>query len=51
VAKNMYYCSGFQGQTVAIFPSQDLVVVRLGLTEYPKFQLDRLLKGVSESIK
>ncbi len=51
VAKNMYYCSGFQGQTVAIFPSQDLVVVRLGLTEYPKFQLDKLLKGVSESIK
>ena len=33
VPKDFYRCSGFQGQMVAIFPSQDLVVVRMGLSE------------------
>ncbi len=33
VPRDMYYCSGFQGQMVAIIPSLDLVIVRMGLTE------------------
>jgi len=29
---DLYYMSGFQGQTVAMIPSKDLVIVRLGFT-------------------
>ncbi len=31
--KDLYFASGFQGQMVAIFPSHDLVIVRMGLSE------------------
>jgi CubicO group peptidase (beta-lactamase class C family) len=31
--RDMFYCSGFQGQMVAIIPSLDLVIVRMGLKE------------------
>jgi CubicO group peptidase (beta-lactamase class C family) len=35
VPREMYYCSGFQGQMVAIIPSLDLVIVRMGLKRRP----------------
>jgi CubicO group peptidase (beta-lactamase class C family) len=44
--KDMYYASGFQGQMVAIFPSHDLVIVRMGLKEDPEFDFNGLLSGV-----
>ena len=49
VPKEMYYASGFQGQMVAIFPSKDLVIVHLGLSE--KFDFNGLLSEVVKSIK
>jgi hypothetical protein len=49
--KDMYYASGFQGQMVAIFPSHDLVIVRMGLKENPEFDFNGLLSGVVGSIK
>lgn len=51
VPRDMYYCSGYQGQIVAIFPSHDLVIVRMGLVESPKFDLNGLLSGVVKSIR
>ena len=51
VPRNMFYASGFQGQMVAVFPSQDLVIVRMGLTEYPKFDFNGLLSGVVGSLE
>lgn len=51
VPKNMYYASGFQGQMVAIFPGQDLVVVRLGLREDDVFDFNGLLSGIVKCIK
>lgn len=51
VPRDMYYASGFQGQMVAIFPSHDLVVVRLGLKENPSFDFNKLLSGIVESVK
>jgi CubicO group peptidase (beta-lactamase class C family) len=45
----MYYCSGFQGQMIAIFPSKDLVIVHLGLSE--KFDFNGFLSGVIGSLK
>lgn len=49
VPKNMYYASGYQGQMVAIFPSHDLVIVRMGLSE--EFDFNGLLSGVVSSLK
>lgn len=49
VPKDMFYCSGFQGQMVAIFPSHDLVVVRLGLSE--DFDFNGFLREIILSLK
>jgi CubicO group peptidase (beta-lactamase class C family) len=46
--KDMFYASGYQGQKVAIFPSDDLVIVRMGLSE--DFDFDTLYKDVLGSI-
>ncbi len=47
--RDFYRCSGYQGQMVAIFPSHDLVVVRMGLSE--EFDFNGFLKEVISSIK
>ncbi len=49
VPKDMYYCSGYQGQMVIIIPSLDLVVVRMGLSE--AFDVNAFLKDVIGSLK
>lgn len=48
--KEMFYASGYQGQMVAIFPSHDLVIVRMGLKEDPEFDFNGLLSGVVSSL-
>jgi CubicO group peptidase (beta-lactamase class C family) len=49
--RDMYACNGFQGQKVYIIPSQDLVIVRMGLTGDSKFDFNGLLKGIVGSVK
>jgi CubicO group peptidase (beta-lactamase class C family) len=49
--RDMFYCSGYQGQMVAIFPSHDLVIVRMGLKEDPEFDFNSLLSGIVGSLK
>jgi CubicO group peptidase (beta-lactamase class C family) len=49
VPENMFYFSGYQGQNVFIFPDQDLVVVRMGLTK--NANIDAFLSGVLKAIK
>ena len=49
--RDLYYCSGFQGQMVAIIPSMDLVIVRMGLAEEPQFDFNGLLSGIVWSVK
>ncbi|HKO77159.1 MAG TPA: serine hydrolase [Flavobacterium sp.] len=49
--RDLYYCSGFQGQMVAIIPSMDLVIVRMGLTEEPQFDFNGFLSGIVWSVK
>jgi CubicO group peptidase (beta-lactamase class C family) len=51
VPRDMYYCNGFQGQMVAIIPSMDLVIVRMGLTEEPQFDFNGFLSGIVVSVK
>lgn len=49
VPKDMYYASGYQGQMVAVFPSNDLVIVRMGLSE--DFDFNGFLSEVVGSLK
>lgn len=44
--KDMFYCDGYQGQYVYILPSQNLVIVRMGLKGYPDFAADALVSGI-----
>jgi hypothetical protein len=48
--RDMFYCSGYQGQMIAVFPSHDLVIVRMGLKEDPEFDFNGLLSGVVGSL-
>lgn len=49
--RDMFYCNGYQGQMVAIIPSLDMVIVRMGLKEDPAFDFNGFLKGIIGSIK
>ncbi|MBC7641726.1 MAG: serine hydrolase [Flavobacterium sp.] len=50
--KDMYSCSGYQGQKIMIFPSNNLVIVRMGTNEEEdKFDFNNLIAGVLLSIK
>ncbi len=51
VPKDMYSANGFQGQYVFIIPSKDLVVVRTGLAENPKFNVNAFLRDILAAIK
>ncbi len=48
VPKNMFFADGYQGQRVYIFPDQDLVVVRMGLSWMDE---NAFLSGILKSIK
>jgi hypothetical protein len=50
VPREMYYCSGFQGQ-MAIIPSLDLVIVRMVFKEDPEFDFNGMLSGIIGSLK
>jgi CubicO group peptidase (beta-lactamase class C family) len=49
--KDVYSCDGFQGQRIFIFPSQDLVVVRMGLKEDKGVDFNALLTAILGSFK
>lgn len=51
VPRDVFYMNGYQGQRVFIYPSANLVVVRLGLDDNSKFDFNTLLKGIQEAIK
>jgi CubicO group peptidase (beta-lactamase class C family) len=51
VPRDMYYCSGFQGQMVAIIPSRDMVIVRLGLKDESEFDFNGFLSGIVGSVR
>nr|WP_198999641.1 serine hydrolase [Flavobacterium sp. ASV13] len=50
--RDMFYCNGYQGQMVAIIPSLDMVIVRMGLKEDDQgFDFNGFLKGIIDSVK
>lgn len=44
--RDMFVCQGFQGQRIFILPTQELVVVRLGLADADVFDFNAFLGGV-----
>ncbi len=46
---DMYSCQGFQDQRVFIFPTQQLVIVRLGQNDDKAFDFDNWLKNMLEA--
>ncbi len=49
--KDMYFADGFQGQRVFIIPSEDIVIVRLGLTRFDPPDYDELVIGIIEALE
>lgn len=49
--QDTYRFSGYEGQYVFMIPSQDLVVVRMGLSKGPPFDMDKVLKSILDAIK
>ncbi|CAA9197032.1 serine hydrolase domain-containing protein [Flavobacterium collinsii] len=50
--RDMFYCNGYQGQMVAIIPSLDMVIVRMGVNEGGYyFDFNEFLKEVISSVK
>ena len=47
--EDAFYGSGNLGQRVVVIPSEDLVIVRLGLTHSPGFDMKGLLRLISET--
>ncbi len=48
---DLYYMGGFNGQIVAVIPSRDVVVVRLGVTLDDSFNREDFIKQVLECIE
>ena len=48
--KDAFMCKGHDGQFIVIIPSKELVIVRTGYSKKGEFELNRLVKGVLESI-
>jgi len=49
--RDLYYCGGFNGQIVAVIPSRDLVVVRLGVTHDDSWDHELFIGQVLDSIR
>ena len=47
--EDMFKFSGYEGQYVYILPSQNMVIVRMGLTEAPGFDMNGVIKKILES--
>lgn len=44
--RNMFYASGFNGQSVSVFPDREIVVVRLGFTTDDSWNSEEFLVQV-----
>ena len=51
VPRDIFSVNGFKGQYVFIIPSEELVVVRLGLKDAPEFNVDEFLSGILEAVE
>lgn len=47
---NFYFANGFNDQTIAVFPDQEIVAVRLGFTTDGSWHLGEFLNGVYQAL-
>ncbi len=48
---DLYYCGGFNGQIVAVIPSRNMVIVRLGVTHDDSWSHESFIKQVLEAVQ
>ena len=48
---DLYYCGGFNGQIVAVIPSRDMVVVRLGVTHDDSWDHEIFIRQILDAVK
>lgn len=48
---DLYYCGGFNGQIVAVIPSRDIVVVRLGATHDDSWDHEIFIRQILNAVK
>lgn len=51
VPEDAYFANGYQGQSIIIVPSRQLVVVRLGFTASDNFDFNTLMKDIMAAIE
>ena len=49
--RDLYYCGGFNGQIVAVIPSRDVVVVRLGVTHDDSWDHETFIGRILDAIQ
>ena len=49
--EDTYLCRGHDGQFIVIIPSKELVIVRTGFSKHGEFDLNRMVKGILESVE
>ncbi|MBN1383058.1 MAG: serine hydrolase [Deltaproteobacteria bacterium] len=47
---DMFFARGYQGQTIAVSPSRNMVVVRLGMTYDENWGLEAFIKSILEAV-
>lgn len=51
VPRDMYYCSGHDGQYIFIIPSKELVIVRTGFSKNGEFDQNGFIAGILKAIR
>ena len=51
VPRDMFCCSGHDGQSIYIIPSKELVIVRTGFSKKGEFDQNELIADILEEIK
>jgi len=51
IDENVYWCSGFQEQRVFVVPNENMIVVRLGLSDKDSFDFNTFLSEIIEATK
>jgi len=51
IPEDMFFCDGYEGQRIFVFPSQQMVVVRTGCTSKNEADWQTFLEGIMETLR
>ena len=49
--QDMFFFSGYEGQYACVFPSHDMIIVRMGLNDGPPFDMNAVILSALEAIE